>query len=136
VKGKVNRIYVEPGIWVKYFRIVFDINIVVGKMLEIQKGEPPHIGEINRNFIKEALRDSLRKRKKNTATGVDGIPAEVLISGVKTQGRKILENFLSKIKECEEFPKDLKLAIVCPLYKTKAKRGTPGNNIQFRYCRH
>lgn len=40
MKGKVNRIYAEPGIWVKYFRVVFDINIEVGTMLEIQIGEP------------------------------------------------------------------------------------------------
>jgi hypothetical protein len=44
------------------------------------------------------------------------------------KGREILENFLSKIKEREEFPKDLKMAIVCPLYTSKAKRWTPGNN--------
>jgi hypothetical protein len=58
---------------------------------------------MNRNFKKEALKDSLRKRKKNTATGVDGLPAEVLISGVKTERREILEKFLNKIKERERF---------------------------------
>ena len=115
MKGKANRIYLEPGILVNYFRIVFDINIGVGTMLEILISEPPYIEEINRNFIKEALKVSLRKRRKNTATGVDGLPAELLISGVKTDGREILENCLSKIKEREEFPKDLKMAVVCPL---------------------
>ena len=78
MKGKVNRIYVEPGIWLNYFRIVFDINKEVGTILEIQIGRPPYIEEINRKFIKGALKDSFRKRKKNTATGVEGLPAEVL----------------------------------------------------------
>jgi hypothetical protein len=81
------------------------MNIEVGTILEIQIGEPSYIKEINRNFIKEALKDFLRKRRKNTATGVDGLTAEVLISGVKRKGREILENFLSKIKEREEFPR-------------------------------
>ena len=76
------------------------------------------------------------EKEGKTASGVDGLPAEVLKSGVKTEGREILEKFLSKIKEREEFPKDLKMAIVCPLYKSKSKRGTPGNSMQFRYCRH
>jgi hypothetical protein len=57
---------VAPGIWVKYIRIVFAINIEVGSILQIQIGEPPYIDKINRNFIKEALKDSLRKRKKNS----------------------------------------------------------------------
>jgi hypothetical protein len=66
VKGKVNRIYVEPGIRFNYFRIVSDINKEVDTILEIQIGEPPYIEEINRNFINGALKDSLRKRKKNS----------------------------------------------------------------------
>jgi ribosomal protein S17E len=130
VKGKANRIYVEPGIWVNNFRIAFDINIEVGTILEIQIGEQPYTEEINRTFIKKALKDSLRKRKKNIATGVDGLLAEVLISVVKTEGREILENFLRKFKEREEFPKNLKMAIVCLLYKSKAKRRIPGSNMQ------
>jgi len=46
VKGKVNRIYMEPGIWGNYFRIVFDINVEVGTILEIQIGEPPYVEKI------------------------------------------------------------------------------------------
>jgi hypothetical protein len=45
------------------------------------------------------------------------------MSGVKTEGREILENFLNNIKQHEEIPKDLKMAIVCSLYKSKLKGG-------------
>jgi hypothetical protein len=75
----------------------------VGTILEIQIGEPPYIEEINRNFIKGALKDSLRKRKKNTATGVDGLPAEVLIYGVKTEGEKFWKTFLVRLKSVKNF---------------------------------
>lgn len=78
MKRKVNigLNVVRPGMWVNYIRSLFDRNIEGGTILETQIGGPPYIEGLDRDFTKEAIKDCLRRMKKNAATVVKGLPAE------------------------------------------------------------
>jgi hypothetical protein len=66
--------------------------------------------------------------KNNKATGFDGIPAKMWKMFCTIKGRlEILVEMFNKIKRGKGFPEDWKIAVICPVYKGRGKRGEPGN---------
>jgi hypothetical protein len=60
--------------------------------------------------------DIIKKLKKNTAPGEDGISAELLKQGDIVLWRRIYQAIVS-VWEKEEMPADWQMATICPVYK-------------------
>jgi hypothetical protein len=118
---------VKPCDWVKYFSDLYSRKSNTGLVYEIQLIGPQYIEELDSDFTKEEIRLSISKIKNNKATGFDGIPAEMwkMFCTMK-RGLEILVEMFNKVKRGKGFPDDWKIAVICPIYNGRGKRGEPG----------
>jgi hypothetical protein len=119
---------VKPCDWVKYFDDLYSRKSNSGLLYETQLLGPQYIEELDCDFTKEEIRESILKMKNSKATGFDGIPAEMwkMFCTMK-EGIEILVEMFNKVKKGKGFPDDWKIAIIYPIYKGRGKRGQPGN---------
>jgi hypothetical protein len=110
---------VKPSDWVKYFDELFSRKINGVIVYETQLLGPKYAEELDSDFTKEEIRESILKMKNNKATGFDGILAEMW--KIFCTLIEIVVEMLNKVKKGKEVLADLKITIICPIYKGKSK---------------
>jgi hypothetical protein len=114
--------------WVKYFDDLYFRKSNSGLVYETQLLGPQYVEELDSDFMKEEIRESVLKMKNNKATGFDGVLAEMwkMFCPVKG-GIEILVEMFNKVKGGKGFPDDWKISIICPIYRGRGKWGEPCN---------
>jgi hypothetical protein len=78
-----------------------------GLVYETQLLGPQYIEELDSDFTKEEISESILKIKNNKATGFDGIPAKMWKMFCTMKGGiKILVEMFNKVKKGKGFPED------------------------------